>query len=787
MLLGSMMPDIDAVLAELINEATRIDGSMVVVIDDVHVITDPEVHRALTFILDNSPSSLHVVLAGRDVPPLPVARYRARQELFELRADDLKFTPEECEVLLNRVMELDVESEEVAPLHARLEGWPAGLQLAALALRNRTTSAAELLIGGRHRMVADYLAEDVLARLSDDTRQFLLQTSILNGLTGALCDAVTARTDGQGMLESLERRNLFVSPLDDNREWFRYHRVFADFLREQLARQAPEELPELHRRAATWYLRNDLPDQTFDHARAANDMQLVVEVIDTYVQVKLFSGQVTILLQWLHAIPDEWFVREPLFILFRSVVNVATGQFDECVRCLDDVELAVRSSDQERPEVLARVTAMRCFVACFQNDLTQAEFFAEAALHSLVAADESFRGGVYGALGDTYRRNGHWAQAQEHYLLALDHSDNPEGFIQAVHAFGALADLELRQGKLKSAANYWRKAQERIGDQRLWGVYPLPLIGWVHIRLGEILYEWNDLEAAKEAAVRGREYAALGGDPRSIIAGGLLALRLHLAHGEFDAAAKVIDDLQPIVADAEFPDWSIEFERRRVDAWLATDKLRTAVNWADDDLASYVSREPDSEPLLMAIARVRVVQGNNDSTERALKLLDREIEAAVSTGRTSIEIAAHAIGAMALWNRGDRADALSSLERAMRLAEPEGYVRTFVDLGLPMARLLQEARGRNVMPGYVDRLLTAYGDTPLPHGSDIARLPEPLSDREREVLGKVAAGLTNREIADALFISPETVKKHTASIYGKLGVRSRLEAVTMSRELDLLG
>lgn len=783
LLLDGMMPDIEAVLSAFINVADDRTDHVALVVDDYQLVVEPAIHEAMTFLIDHLPETLSFVIVSRDEPPLPLSRYRARQELLDIRADDLRFLVEETEAFVNDELGLGLSDQVLASLDEKVEGWIAGLQLASLTLRGDGRSSPAT-ITGRHRFIAGFLRDEVLARLPDETRRFLVQTSIVDRLCGSLCDAITAMANGQETLERLEDQNLFTMPIDDNREWFRYHGLFAGCLRDELERHPPGEIAGLHQRAGAWYLRHDMPERAFDHGIAANDIELVVQILERYVQVKMFSGQVNILLAWLHAIPDEWFAIEPLFILFKSVVNVVTGQFDACVRCLDDIEQAIRTTQKEM--LMARVRAMRCFVACFLNDLPQAESHAEVALDTLVATDESYRYGVYGALGDTYRRNGHWAQAHKNYLLALDHSDNPEGFIQSVHAFGALADLELRQGRLRTAAEYWHKVLARIGDQRLWGAYPLPLIGWVHIRLGEIHYEWNDLEAAQDFAERGRERAALGGDPRAILASGLLATRLYLARGEFDAADEVVDQLQPVVADAQFAEWSSEFERCRVDVWLAQGKLRTAVTWSDEALRNAGSSEPDREPVQLAIARVLVVKGDFDANERAMKLLDREIDAAATTGRTGIEIGARAIQAVGQWQRGDRATALTSLEHALRLAEPEGFVHTFVDLGLSMGRLLQEARVRKVMPDYVDRLLASFDRGIPPLLSTDERLPEPLSERELDVLRKIAAGLTNREIADALFISPETVKKHTSSIYGKLGARNRTEAVARSRALDLL-
>ena len=783
--LSGMTPDMGTVLAELANFATDSGSELAVVIDDVHVIENPDVFQALEFLLDHLPPSVRFVLTSRIEPPLPLARYRARQELAEIGASELRFTLDESRSLLRHTAGLALSDADIDPLHVRLEGWATGLQLVSLTLRNDGRSPTGN-ITGRHRHIADYLRADVLARLPGDTRDFLLHTSILRRLTGSLCDAVTGSDHGQEMLERLERQNLFTVPLDDNREWYRYHPLFADVLHQELERRPTDVIADLHRRASTWHLRHEMPDPAFDHALAAEDLPLVMNVLERYGQVKLFTGQLRDLQGWLTALPDTWYDREPGIGLLQVAWLMFTGQFETAIHTLDKIDEVVSNPERMNRPAMGRVSAIRCFIACETNAIDQAEHFAEIALDTLAATDDQFRGGVWGALGDVYRRNGRWSEAQDRYLRSLPHSNNPAGYVQSVNAYGALADLELRQGRLRAAHDYWRRALAVISDRHLWGTYPLPVIGWVHIRHGEILYEWNDLDAARDAAERGREHAALGGDPRAIIAGGILEARLRRANGDLDAAAEQLEAIRATVAEAQFADWIGEFERCEVELWLAQGKLRTAVTWTDEALTRDPAHLPDQEPTLLAIARVLIVKGDAVSNEQALTMLQSLVGTANASGRVGLQITALALQAMAYWNRGDRMDALASLEHALRLAEPEGHVRTFVDLALPMARLLQEARHRKVMPEYVDRLLAGYVQGDLSQLPADTRLPEPLSERELDVLRKIAAGLTNREIADALFISPETVKKHTGSIYGKLGVRGRTASVARARELDLL-
>lgn len=789
LLLGAMSPDSEAALPAFINAGNDVPNHLVFVLDDYHLIEDPSIHEALTFLLDHLPPALHFVLASRAKPPLPLARYRARQQLFEFRADDLRFSQEETNDFLNRLMGLSLSPDDVALLHAETEGWIAGLQLVALTPRHRRDLVrGRPAVSGRHRFIADYLAQDVLDQLPPDVREFLLKTSLLERLCGSLCEAVTGREGSQEMLELLERENLFLVPLDDRREWYRYHWLFADFLREELHRRHLDEVAHLHRAAARWHLAHELPEQAFYHAVEGNDVELVVHITERYVLVKLFSGEIRLLKRWLESLPEAWYTSHPVLGLAQAGVLFFTGQFDACVHCLDEVERRALAKRADRRDTLARVTAIRCFIACFHKSLVQAEALAEQALRELPEEDLDHRVGVYASLGDTYRQCGRWEEAKACYLQVLDFPHAPTFRIYSVHAFGALADLELRQGRLRDSAAYWSKALAVIQERENWAAFPLPLIGWVFIRMGEILYEWNDLGEAGSHLSRGLERAELGGDVRALIAGYLLAGRVQLAEGDIAAAVDYLERVRPLVEEAPFPDWTSRFERFQLELWLVQDRLRAAVHWSDGMLqGGTIEDRPENEVARLAVARVLIVKGDAPSLERALVLLDRLLEAAEAEGRTGVLIEALALQALGHWRRGDSAGSMTSLERALRLAEPEGYVRLFVDLGLPMARLLQEARSRAVLPDYVATLLAAFGGRlsfPTPAQET---LPEPLTSREQEVLELMAAGLTNREIGEALVISPETVKKHTGNIYSKLAVRSRREAVARARELALLG
>jgi LuxR family maltose regulon positive regulatory protein len=467
---------------------------------------------------------------------------------------------------------------------------------------------------------------------------------------------------------------------------------------------------------------------------------------------------------------------------------VYTGAFEASMRYIDEVEERLTPAESEdRRWQLARVMAVRCFMACAQNDIPGAEVYADHALQALSAEDLNWRPGIYATLGDAYRSNARWEEARACYIEALAVTDSPELRFLSGHVFGALADLALRQGRLRDANSYWRKALAVFQKQENWGRLELPVIGWVYIRLGELLYEGNELAAAWEHLSRGLESAEVGGDVRAMIAGYVIAGRLKLTTGEIAAATEYLERARPLVEDTLFPDWLARFDRLQLELWLAQDRLGTAVNWADEILQGDELKERvESEEAHLAMARVLIVKGDAPSLIRALALLKRLLESAEAEGRTAIIIEALALRALAEWQRGEQPGAMTALERALRTAEPEGYVRLFADFGLPMARLLQEARSRAVMPNYVARLLAAIGDDLAISAPMEAALPEPLSPREQEILELIAAGLTNPEIAIKLVISPETVKKHTGNIYGKLGVHSRTEAAARARALNLL-
>lgn len=788
LLLGTVEPDIERVLALFILAGEETDLDTVFVLDDAHLLRDESVVRALTFLLDHLPPRLHMVLAGRGASSLSLARYRAHGELVEYQPGDLRFGLAETREFLTAFMGLDVPEDELQALHARLEGWVAGLQLVGLSWQRSPETAHPVVVSGRHRFIADYLREDVLAWLPGDVRHFLLRTSLLDRMNASLCNTVTGRDDSQAVLEQLERDNLFIVPMDDTREWFRYHSLFADVLREQLERALPDEIAGLHRRAAWWHLDHELPEPAFRHAIAADDALAGSRVFSRYLNAYVNTGQFRVIRGWIDALPASWYQRYPAFGLADAALMLLSGAVEEGLKRLDDIERQLQASHlEDANEQMARVNGVRCFVGCIRNDVEEAEAAAKLALRELPEDDLGFRPGIYGSLGDTYREHGRWDDAKACYLKALTYTNDPAIKLFSAHMYGALADLDLRQGHLRNAARNWDRALSIVREWGNRGPLPLTVYGWVETRLGGLLYEWDRPDEARAYLTRGLERADRGESAQASIAGNVTLARLELTEGKPDLAMERLQHARRLLEDTPFPEWANRLERCEIEVWLAQQKLRSAVDRVETLLhEGTLHLRPEPEILRLAIARVLIVKGDTTSAEQALSLLDDLFAGAEREGRVGIQIEALALLSLLRWNPGDTAGALVLLERALRLAEPEGYIRLFADLGQPMARLLQAAHSRNVMPDYVSLLLAASG-TGIPSRPDRRAGPaEPLSPRELEVLRMLSAGLTNTEIAAKLFISPETVKKHTGSIYGKLGVGNRTQAAALARNLDLL-
>jgi len=785
-------PRIEAMIAALVNEIAALPRELTLVLDDYHLIDSQSVHGVVSFLLEHLPDNVHLIVASRVDPPLQLARLRARNQMIHLDAADLSFTSEEASTFLNDVMGLELSVEDLATLEERTEGWIAGLQLAALSIQDRKDVSGFIkAFSGSYRDVLDYLAEEVLARQPERVRDFLLQTSILDHLTGSLCDALTGRSDGQGMLERLERDNLFVFALDEERRWYRYHHLFADFLRGRLMRERPESTGELHLRASGWYEGNGHLSEAVGHALSAPDHNLAARLIEEGVEGAVERGEGTTALRWLEALPIEAKRLRPRLFVEHAVALVITGRPDDAEPLLKEAERTAEADGEEGQFLLGFASTVRSWRARLRGDAPEAVELARRGLSLLPDEEVHVRNYAAVRLGDALRIVGDLAAADEAYAEAAEIGR------AAHHAYGRLAGMVMHarvraeQGRLREADEEFRRALQLLTEE---GFELSPAAGIVHIGMGALLYERDDLDAAMRELERGMELAERTGDVSTLVWAYVTISRNNLAQGDESGALQRARQAERVARDSGADlqiaialDWMTRLLLARGDLTEAVafeqERATNAENAAD--AARVVDR--------LTSARLLYAQGRH---REALPQLEELGETAEAAGRTGNLIEILALQALALWAGSKKERAVSTLAESLALAEPEGYVRTIVDEGPQMATLLSEVLGakqrgrtdllRCVPAHYIRKLLAALERDAASAASPAAGLPEPLSERELEVLRLIASGKSNRRIASELFVSVGTVKTHINNLYRKLDAHSRTQALARARELKLL-
>ncbi len=804
-------PPTESILTALLNEITSIPDNFVLVLDDYHVIEAKPADNALTFLLEHLPPQMHLVIATREDPHLPLARLRARGQLTELRAADLRFTPGEAATFLNQVMGLGLSAEEVTSLETRTEGWIAGLQLAALSMRGREDVAGFIrAFAGDNRYIVDYLVEEVLQCQPERVRSFLLQTSILDRLSGPLCDAVTDQEEGNVMLEALERGNLFVVPLDDKRHWYRYHHLFADVLHAHLMKEQPDRVPTLHRRASEWYEHNGSPADAVRHALAAEDFERAAGLVELAWPAMDGRFQSATWLGWVKALPDELVRARPVLSVGYAWAFLNGGELEAGEARLRDAErwLETTADMSERPEapsaemvvvdeeqfrsLPATTATARAYHAQALGDVPGTVKYARRALDLLPEGDHLRRGPAAALLGLVQWASGDLEAAHRSIADAMAGFQMAGNMHFAISGTYGLADIRMAQGRLREAVSTYEQSLQLATEQ---GEPVLRGTADLYLGLGELHREQGDLEAARQHLLRSEELgeqAALPDWPHRLC---LAQARLKEAQGDLDGALSLLDEAERLYYRTPIPDVRpIAALKTRV--WVRQGRLTEALGWArerglsvDDDL-SYL-REFEH----VTLARVLIARYNSDREERsileAMGLLERLLKAAEEGGRMGSVIEILVLQALAHEAQGNIPLALAPLERALALAEPEGYVRIFVDEGLPMAQLLSEAAAHGMMLDYIGKLLAVF-EAEEQKREDKSYLPpaqplvEPLSQRELEVLQLIAQGLSNRKISERVFLALSTVKGHNRIIFSKLQVQRRTEAVARARELGLL-
>ena len=787
-------PPSDAWMNPILNAIALQAGPFVLVLDDFHLIESQPVLDMVTLLVERMPLQMRLFLLSRTDPPLPLARWRARGQMEEVRAGHLKLTKPEIAVFMNSLMHLPLSDEDIGALEARTEGWIAGLQLAALSMQGRS-DAHDFVAAftGSHHYIVDYLLEEVLRQQPESMRTFLLKTSILERLCGPLCEGIVEgtreRIDGQAILQELERRNLFLVPLDDNRHWYRYHHLFADVLNQHLERMMPEQIHDLHIHAAEWFEQHGFIPEAIHHTLMARDPERAVRLVEENGCLLLLAGEVATLDRWLEAVAP-FAPTHPWFAILKGWVLTLTGQQEQVGQVLDRAERVLSALDPALESTAnvrimrGALAAARAYTASVQRDPSAAEF-ARQALACLPEGDalgDVLRSLATLILGDTARISGRLEEAKRAYREAARigrAANNPH---LVILGDSDLAEILIEQGQLDLAAARLSEALQVAtcadGSKSLW-------VDRVLAGLSRVAYQRNDLSSAARYAEQCVELCQQSGYPEFAAVGHVMLAQLQQLQGRPDKAAEAMHTADAMsrehVPAARWPTWvQCVLARMRLAQgnFEQVGQFLKKHNISPGDDISYAR-----EPLYLVLLRMYLAQGEYDS---ALALSQRLLGAAEATDRTGTVIEIHVLRAIAFQGKRDLVQALSTLERAIALAEPARCVRVFLDEGEPMARLLFQARVHHLGTLYLTELLSALpkeSETALPASQPLV---EPLSARELEVLKLIAAGHSNEEIASKLIISVKTAKRHISNIYGKLGVKSRTQAVALARELKLV-
>ena len=797
---NSGQPAAEPLVAELINDvASSCSSPFLLVLDDYHAIHDEWVHRAVGFLAEHQPPEMHLIVITRVDPPLSLARLRGRGQVGEIRDRDLRFSAGEAAQFLNDVMGLALPTEAISSLEQRTEGWIAGLQMAAISIRGHEQDAARNAFieafRGTNRYILDYLMEEVLNQQPPAIQKFLVETSILERMCGELCDAVRlaeAGSDGhdsQAVLEELERANLFVLPLDEERRWYRYHHLFADLLRTTLRqRRSVQEIRELHHRAGQWHQRAGSLEEAMNHALAAQDFERAASMIEERFTSMFSRSEVPVLLGWIEQLPEPLVESRPWIDVYRANTLALTGRLDEVNTLLDGVEQRMRPGSSGAPVLLGHIAAIRAYAANLRGDATRAIQMATLSHRSLPEEHLAARGMAAYALADTYLALDDLESAGQALWEMLAFGEKAGQLLVIVPALSDLATIKKAQGRLHEAEELYSTLYQWL--VQLDGLETRERCAY-EFGLAGLLCERNQLDAAYEHARTGMEIRRrLGG---YWMVGDLPLMRILQARGDAEAALDTLREAEQMMHSHHFQMAAmVAFKTARVEQWLAVGDVQTAAYWAGECSGG-------SELEQIVLARLRLAQGR---AEDAWRLLDRQRALAEAGGRTGRWIEILGLQALALELLGRPEEAETALSRALSRARPEGYVRLFLDLGRPLCRLLMrlvkrhDATATSWVGDYIRDLLDAFrqpaeragllADTaplmPAPGGG----LVEPLTERELEVLHLLSTGMTNKEIADRLVVAPSTVKQHLKNIYGKLDVHSRTQAVARGRELLLL-
>jgi LuxR family maltose regulon positive regulatory protein len=767
----------ESVVTALINDLSTESGAFTIVLDDYHAVTNKAIHNGIIFLLEHLPFSLHLVIATRADPPLPLARFRGKGLMMEIGADELRFTRDEAARFFDEVDKPRLSREQVEALNTRTEGWAVGLKMAALSARQREDLSSFIRdFTGSQRYVLDYLVEEVLNRQAKEVRDFLLNTSILERLCAPLCDYVTGYDTGRKMLPELERENLFLIPLDESREWYRYEHLFADFLRHQLGvASGDERVRSLHGRAGRWHEDNGFPDEAISHYLAAHDWERAIGLIDANSDRKFRNGEFLTVVNWMKKMPEDKWHDDLRLCHAYAVALMSTVQLDAADAILDHIEA---SAANHGIDLRGSSISLRCMIDFFRGDVSRAMELGEQALESLPPDSGDARSGTGLILAGVRLNMDLYREAEALFSMALREARTVHNDNNTAAALAGLGLIHTISGNLHKAGESYRQALEIAG-------HPLFAIR-SHNGLELVLYERNDLEQAEYHLGCTIELARNIGNIalQALVWAYYEMARIRLVRGDENGFNDSITSADGLVRNNDTP------QNRAVQA---ANYIRMALLHNDLDLiAKWKTQLLESGERLNFFhrhipIRLKIIRGHKAEANRQLQVM---YEKAAETGAGHSMITARVYQSL-IAPEADRAVTL--LGEALTMAEPEGYVRIFVDEGRLLEPILQRAALQGITPDYAGRLLDVIkaektlqqkvkaGQTKVAVTSSFL-----MSERELEVLQLLAEGLSNQEIADTLIISLNTVKTHTRHIYDKLDVNERSRAIARARELRLL-
>lgn len=808
LLKSTQLIHIQSILINLINDAMSIPKDFAVVIDDYHLIEAKQVHDMIAFLLDHMPQHMHLVITTRSDPSLPLPRFRSQNQLTEIRATDLIFTTDETTLFFNEKLNLGLSLEDITLLESRTEGWIAGLQLAALSMQGLQDKSAFIkTFKGIDHYIGDYLVEEVLSRQPEKVQNFLLQTSILDRLSGPLCDAVTQKKDSLQMLIALEKANLFIFPLDNQRSWFRYHHLFSDLLRQRLHQTQPDLVPELHHRAHEWYLQNGLKYEAVDHLLAEQHFDKAAGLIEEIAGIDWDRGRESKLLQWFNALPDAYISSSPLLCIYHARELFEDGDWgaaemrmQEAERMLESTKIGRKGASSEvsnekyeksKVELQGRISVIRTMMASYRGDIPKIIQYSRQALKALREEDLMWRSVAATMLGFAHgwSGDGNLPKAHQAFSEAKAISEAGGNIFTNLLASHSLYVIETYQGRLKQSKENF---QELIHLTEESGLSRIGVAGSNYAMLGYILCEMNNIEDGIPYIKKGIQIAELGRDTITAVGCYFNLIKALYYKGDLTGAESILQKVEKITREFTLPPWmSHGLAATKGIIWLAKGNLDDTSRMIreqglsiDDELSQ--RREAEHTVLVHFL----IEQKRIDEADRLLRRLIKEAE---NHNRILTLILLRILRALAFYKKDDLDSALDELGQALSLAEPGGFILTFVMGGAPVAELLEKILGMkkfwidkkySFSRAYAKRILSAF-KTRATLKTDYG-LAEPLSERELEVLHLMATGLSNQEIAQRLYISLNTVRTHTKNINTKLNVHSRTQAAARAKELGIL-